>query len=909
MLLGLGCLCSPRVNAQNAGDSERFLLGETGIVPGWFVTARSNQDALRGGVMPTGESFSTPIVGHAQTSTLWVDKDGWLGLEPLFKPSMTGTNSIAAAAKLNLAAPLQGWLLLRVPGTLLVSVDGKPRLHREISHAHARGWQAIPLALAAGTHTIDVTSRFRREPWAISARVIDASGHAPAGAQWWVPSRGVTTKRNPLPFEVTLELVNTAPAGLGLAIAASAGTRVTKTAPVTISIGSKNTGSPKTIHAGQWPSDEPVSPRRFYLGTVGELLQSIETDGFWSVDVGIGAQHVVRSVFLSKAALLAWKRSVEVLTKSTAGQGELLDVSRVSLQSAQHDLSQAITETQGATEVGRLAERVSYLSAALADDTPAWRQPGIHQLAARSTSDSSIQKFALHVPSGAGDGRARPLVVVLHGYNGTGKRALEAFLDTNPGASAPKVEGYVLAPDAHGNAFYRGPGERDVLEILDWAVQALAVDKTRVSITGASMGGTGSAEIAFHYPDRFAAVSPLCGYQSYFVRRDTALQPLRQWERRLMHRFSPASSAEAGRYLPMYLAQGLKDKPLENSRVLTARYKQLGYSLVEDWPDLGHAVWKRTWAHASMFSWLSQKQWVDDPKRITLSVTTLRHGHSHWLSLTELDDRAELAQLDAEWKSSNQLVVSTQGVSGIEIGPTARMGLDQDLHVQIDGDQLSVAARTPIRLHRAAGHWEQGAPAVTPLRKSVHVEGPWADLWNEKLVFVYGALNAATTGTNRLVAEALASPVSGVDYQYPVLSDQEYINAQRRDWVPIMVGTTADHRLLAKWNRKLPIVVDNSAVVLGQQRYEADGVGALFVYPNPENPTTLVGVVTAPTPEGLWQSTLLPVLLPDFAIFDTRVSPAAGMPILGRAGRMLAAGFFNADWSLPERINDPLDEN
>jgi poly(3-hydroxybutyrate) depolymerase len=888
--------------AETTGGYERFLLGESGTIPGWLVTAVNRETASL-------EGEAHPRNGPGDTSVLWVAKDGWLGLEPFFKPRTSGMNIVNATARLSLTAPLNGWLLLRVPGTLLVSIDRKPALHREAPLAQARGWQAVPLRLEAGVHAIELTSRFQRESWGLTAEVIDESGRAPAGAQWWVPFRAAPANKSADPFEVTLQLIDEAPFGLGLELSARNGTRVTKPAPVTVAIKSRKTQFARTLGAAEWPSAaSPVSSQHLNIGTIGELLQLVDTDDVWAVDVRVGADHVSREVQLSSSALLAWQASITALAAPSTQPRQALDVSRASLQSAQRELSLALVENRASREVQRLTERVTRLADALTRHTSPWAMPGIHQLAWRASADSSLQRFALHVPASIDDGRPRPLVVVLHGYNGNGKRALEAFLDTTLEATSPKVDGYVLAPDAHGNAFYRGPGERDVLEILDWAVQALAVDKTRVSITGASMGGTGTAELAFHYPDRFAALSPLCGYQSYFVRRDIALQPLRQWERRLMHRFSPASSAESGRYLPMYLAQGLKDKPLENSRVLTNRYKQLGYSLVEDWPDLGHAVWKRTWAHAGLFPWLSQKQRAEDPSRVTLAITALRHASSHWLSVTELEPQLELARIDAEWRSTNVLAVITKGVRGFAIGSTSRFNASEPVQVQIDGAQLSLPAHSPLRFYLESGKWIQGEPEKTPLRKSVHVEGPWPDLWNEKLAFVYGTLDAATVGTNSSVARALAAPVSGVDYQYPVLSDEEYIRAKRFDSIPILVGTPADHRLLSKWGKKLPIVVEKGAVILGNRRYEADRVGAVFVYPNPENPASLVGIVTAPTPAGLWQSTLLPVLLPDFTVFDARTAAAAGQPILGRAGRVLAAGFFNADWSLPERINDPLDE-
>src|SRR5438105_8778450 len=99
------------------------------------------------------------------------------------------------------------------------------------------------------------------------------------------------------------------------------------------------------------------------------------------------------------------------------------------------------------------------------------------------------------------------------------------------------------------------------------------------------MGGTGAAHIAFRYPDRFAAVAALAGYQSFFVRRDIQGRPLRPWELIELTRWSPASFAENGRDQFLLVAQGQQDLPLAHSQSLVERYKALGYSFRDAWPD------------------------------------------------------------------------------------------------------------------------------------------------------------------------------------------------------------------------------------------------------------------------------------------------------------------------------------
>jgi hypothetical protein len=56
---------------------------------------------------------------------------------------------------------------------------------------------------------------------------------------------------------------------------------------------------------------------------------------------------------------------------------------------------------------------------------------------------------------------------------------------------------------------------------------------------------------------------------------------------------------------------------------------------------------------------------------------------------------------------------------------------------------------------------------------------------------------------------------------------------------------------------------------------------------------------------GTWRSLSLPDLLPDFVVWDEQVAPSRGQILLG-AGALRAGGFFGNDWSLPEKMEDPL---
>src|SRR5690606_24936582 len=154
--------------------------------------------------------------------------------------------------------------------------------------------------------------------------------------------------------------------------------------------------------------------------------------------------------------------------------------------------------------------------------------------------------------------RKYPAVLALHGYNGSPQGVLQAFIDSKSRAARTGLDGFVIAPEAHGNAFYRGPGEYEALAVLELVRDLYPLAPDRISVTGVSMGGTGAAQLGLRYSDTFSAAAPLCGYHSYFIRKDTSDRPLRPWEISQMHHWSTASWAGNGRHLPLYVAHGLK---------------------------------------------------------------------------------------------------------------------------------------------------------------------------------------------------------------------------------------------------------------------------------------------------------------------------------------------------------------
>jgi hypothetical protein len=270
----------------------------------------------------------------------------------------------------------------------------------------------------------------------------------------------------------------------------------------------------------------------------------------------------------------------------------------------------------------------------------------------------------------------------------------------------------------------------------------------------------------------------------------------------------------------------------------------------------------------------------------------MRTGRQHFATLTDIAHPGATARLDVHEARPGELVVVTDEVAAFRLDPRP-----DATRLVVDGQALEAPAGAPIELRRTGDRWRPGRADPPRGHKRAGLEGALRDVFLDPVVFVHGSRNPATARANREVAEHFATRYTGTA-RYPVLAD----DAARPDALAgkhvFLVGTPEDNRLLGAIAARLPITVRDGAVHAGRRRHAGPGVGALFIHPNPDQPTRYVVVLTAPAPGGIWRALSLPNLLPDFVVYDDALAPATASQVLGD-GRVLDAGFFGRDWSLP----------
>jgi predicted peptidase len=163
-------------------------------------------------------------------------------------------------------------------------------------------------------------------------------------------------------------------------------------------------------------------------------------------------------------------------------------------------------------------------------------QDSVAGLVARTYVDSHGAKmpYRLFIPRPYDSRQSYPLIVFLHGGAGNGADNLQQIIGGNTNGSQVwmrddvqrEYRAFVLAPQAPDDATWGGPEARELspaarmmLEIVGSLRHEFNIDKSRLYLTGQSLGGFGTWDVIIRRPDVFAAAVPLCGSGIVKVRR------------------------------------------------------------------------------------------------------------------------------------------------------------------------------------------------------------------------------------------------------------------------------------------------------------------------------------------------------------------------------------------------------
>lgn len=192
--------------------------------------------------------------------------------------------------------------------------------------------------------------------------------------------------------------------------------------------------------------------------------------------------------------------------------------------------------------------------------------------------------YLLYLPKGYGEKKDQkwPLILFLHG---AGERGSDLSLVKKHGPPKLIDQGkefpfIVVSPQCPTTSWW--PEQVDALTaLLDEVRSKYAVDAERVYLTGLSMGGFGTWTLASRYPERFAALAPICGGgDKYLVSRLKSV--------------------------PVWVFHGAKDPvvPLQSSTDMVEALKRAGGDVqLTVYPEAQHDSWTETYNNPKLYEW------------------------------------------------------------------------------------------------------------------------------------------------------------------------------------------------------------------------------------------------------------------------------------------------------------------
>ena len=210
--------------------------------------------------------------------------------------------------------------------------------------------------------------------------------------------------------------------------------------------------------------------------------------------------------------------------------------------------------------------------------------------------DGKESKYVLFVPSGYKGDKEYPIILFLHGAGereGGKKGPVEVGI-------GPAIKNYgekefpffVVFPQCEAGKEHNwradGPDAQRALAMLDEVSKAYKIDGKRVSLTGLSMGGMGTWSLAVKYPERWAAIAPICG------RADPKLGELSEQAKKIKD-------------LPCWCFHGDADTavPVQGSRDMIQALKDAGGKpKYTEYPKVGHNSWDNAYGDKQLYEWL-----------------------------------------------------------------------------------------------------------------------------------------------------------------------------------------------------------------------------------------------------------------------------------------------------------------
>jgi poly(3-hydroxybutyrate) depolymerase len=205
-------------------------------------------------------------------------------------------------------------------------------------------------------------------------------------------------------------------------------------------------------------------------------------------------------------------------------------------------------------------------------------------------ADGKEAKYVLFIPKDYDGKKAYPLILFLHGAGETGtdgKKQAEVGLGKAIKEQADMFPFITVFPQSEKRTWKADSDDgKRALAILDETEKEYKVDKKRIYLTGLSMGGYGTWSMAEAFPEKWAAIVPVCGG-------------------------GDPKAVDKIKNIPCWIFHGDADKavPVQRSRDMIEALKAAGGKPKDTiYEGVGHNSWDKAYATKELYDWLLKQE-------------------------------------------------------------------------------------------------------------------------------------------------------------------------------------------------------------------------------------------------------------------------------------------------------------